>query len=145
MENLTDKLARLSNTTNLSSPFDDDEEDDEFDPNGPIDFSDYTEEEIGCADKSVRILPGVRRLVDSLPKDRFAVATSGAKTYCHGALHRAGIRTNLLSRVLSCWLTIPSIFRASCRHNHCWWSPITTWKTVSRSFLTRSQRNWLRY
>lgn len=88
MENLTDKLARLSNTTNLTSPFDDDDDDDD----GPIDFSDYTESEIGCEDKSVKILPGVRRLVDSLPKDRFAVATSGARTYCHGALHRAGIR-----------------------------------------------------
>lgn len=29
--------------------------------------------------------------MDSLPKGRFAVATSGAKTYCHGALFRAGI------------------------------------------------------
>ena len=39
-------------------------------------------------DMSVQILPGVRRLITSLPKDRYAVATSGAKTYCHGCLTR---------------------------------------------------------
>lgn len=89
IETLADKLARLSNTAHLTSPFDDDDTDDDDEP---IDYSDYTEEEIGCENKSVKILPGVRRLVDSLPKDRFAVATSGAKTYCHGALHRAGIQ-----------------------------------------------------
>ena len=35
-----------------------------------------------CAiDRSVRILPGVKKLMDSLPEGRYAVATSGAKTY----------------------------------------------------------------
>lgn len=33
------------------------------------------------ADMSVRILPGVRKLIDSLPEGKYAVATSGAKTY----------------------------------------------------------------
>lgn len=42
-------------------------------------------------DMSVQILPGVRKLIDSLPKDKYAVATSGAKTYCHGCLHRTHI------------------------------------------------------
>ena len=32
-------------------------------------------------DRSVRILPGVRSLLDSIPEGRYAVATSGAKTY----------------------------------------------------------------
>jgi hypothetical protein len=32
-------------------------------------------------DRSVRILPGVRRMIDSIPQGRYAVATSGAKTY----------------------------------------------------------------
>ncbi|KWU45786.1 Haloacid dehalogenase-like hydrolase [Rhodotorula sp. JG-1b] len=50
-------------------------------------FEDSDEE-----DSAVRILPGVRRLIDSLPTGRWAVATSGAKTYCHGALARAGIK-----------------------------------------------------
>ncbi|CAH7671866.1 HAD-like domain-containing protein [Phakopsora pachyrhizi] len=52
------------------------------------------EEEVDVSDlidKSVRILPGVRRIIDSLPADRYAVATSGAKTYCYGALKRVGI------------------------------------------------------
>lgn len=42
-------------------------------------------------DRSVRILPGVRKLTDSLPVDRFAIATSAAVTHCHGALQRVGI------------------------------------------------------
>lgn len=32
-------------------------------------------------DRSIRILPGVRKMIDSLPEGRWAVATSGAKTY----------------------------------------------------------------
>lgn len=41
-------------------------------------------------DMAVRILPGVRALIDSLPKGKYAVATSGAKTYCYGCLTRTG-------------------------------------------------------
>lgn len=37
--------------------------------------------EAASVDRSVRILPGVRRMIDSLPEGRYAVATSGAKTY----------------------------------------------------------------
>ena len=32
-------------------------------------------------DRSVQILPGVRRMIDSIPEGRYCVATSGAKTY----------------------------------------------------------------
>lgn len=64
---------------------DDDEDDDSIKTeNEEVDVSDLT-------DKSVRILPGVRQLIDSLPENRYAVATSGAKTYCYGALKRVGI------------------------------------------------------
>ncbi|KAG9125816.1 hypothetical protein FRC07_006111 [Ceratobasidium sp. 392] len=42
-------------------------------------------------DRSVRILPGVRRMIDSIPDGRYAVATSGAKTYAYGAMSRVGI------------------------------------------------------
>ncbi|KAI0044228.1 HAD-like protein [Auriscalpium vulgare] len=42
-------------------------------------------------DRSVRILPGVRRMIDSLPEGRYAVATSGAKTYAYGCMTRVGI------------------------------------------------------
>ena len=36
-------------------------------------------------------MPSVRRLINCLPDGHWAVATSGAKTYCHGALSRVGI------------------------------------------------------
>ncbi|KEP55602.1 haloacid dehalogenase-like hydrolase [Rhizoctonia solani 123E] len=42
-------------------------------------------------DRSVRILPGVRDMIDSIPKGRYAVATSGARTYAYGAMSRVGI------------------------------------------------------
>lgn len=37
--------------------------------------------EAAAVDRSVRILPGVKRLMDSIPEGRYAVATSGARTY----------------------------------------------------------------
>ncbi|KAF5377922.1 hypothetical protein D9615_006761 [Tricholomella constricta] len=42
-------------------------------------------------DRSVQILPGVKKLMDSLPAGRYAVATSGAKTYAYGCMTRVGI------------------------------------------------------
>ncbi|KAA1073059.1 hypothetical protein PGTUg99_024258 [Puccinia graminis f. sp. tritici] len=75
------------NSSNIDEDvFDDDDEDeDEIKTDEEeVDVSDLT-------DKSVRILPGVRELIDSLPEGRYAVATSGAKTYCYGALKRVGI------------------------------------------------------
>lgn len=37
--------------------------------------------EAASVDRSVRILPGVKRMISSIPEGRYAVATSGAKTY----------------------------------------------------------------
>jgi len=37
--------------------------------------------EAASVDRSVRILPGVKKMIDSLPEGQYAVATSGAKTY----------------------------------------------------------------
>lgn len=37
--------------------------------------------EAATVDRAVRILPGVRKMIDSIPDGRYAVATSGAKTY----------------------------------------------------------------
>lgn len=37
--------------------------------------------EATSVDRAVRILPGVRRMIGSIPKGRYAVATSGARTY----------------------------------------------------------------
>ncbi|KAI0373877.1 HAD-like protein [Pilatotrama ljubarskyi] len=47
--------------------------------------------EAAAVDRSVRILPGVKRVMDSIPKGRYAVATSGAKTYAFGCMTRVGI------------------------------------------------------
>ncbi|PPR04361.1 hypothetical protein CVT24_013195 [Panaeolus cyanescens] len=47
--------------------------------------------EAASVDRSVRILPGVRKLIDSIPEGRYAVATSGAKTYAYGCMSRVGI------------------------------------------------------
>lgn len=37
--------------------------------------------EAAGVDRSIRILPGVKKMMDSIPTGRYAVATSGAKTY----------------------------------------------------------------
>lgn len=50
-------------------------------------------------DRAVRILPGVRALVESIPEGRYAVATSGAKTY--GALSSSNHPTPPLSLAVS--------------------------------------------
>ncbi|KAJ7046861.1 HAD-like protein [Mycena alexandri] len=47
--------------------------------------------EAATVNRSVKILPGVRRMLSSLPNDRYAVATSGAKTYAYGCMTRVGI------------------------------------------------------
>ncbi|KAJ7109454.1 HAD-like protein [Mycena epipterygia] len=47
--------------------------------------------EAATVNRSVKILPGVRRMLSSIPKDRFAVATSGARTYAYGCMERVGI------------------------------------------------------
>lgn len=60
------------------------EDGDDSDSDIEVDVSDLV-------DRSVRILPGVRKMTSSLPGDRFAIATSAAVTHCHGALQRVGI------------------------------------------------------
>ncbi len=47
--------------------------------------------EAAAVDRSVRILPGVKRIMDSIPKGKYAVATSGARTYAYGCMTRVGI------------------------------------------------------
>ncbi|GAA5925041.1 uncharacterized protein JCM15063_005798 [Sporobolomyces koalae] len=94
MDKVNAKLAALDTNdedrmAQLDNPFDEDEDDEE---DSHFDLNEYTEEEIGCRNASIRILPGVRRLIESLPNGRYAVATSSAKTYAHGALARAGIK-----------------------------------------------------
>lgn len=74
------KLAVLQSSVNQDVFEDGDDSDEDIE----IDVSDLV-------DRSVRILPGVRKMTDSLPADRFAIATSAAVTHCHGALQRVGI------------------------------------------------------
>ncbi|KAI0322376.1 HAD-like protein [Amylostereum chailletii] len=47
--------------------------------------------EAASVDRSVQILPGVKRMMDSIPAGHYAVATSGAKTYAYGCMTRVGI------------------------------------------------------
>ncbi|KIJ64606.1 hypothetical protein HYDPIDRAFT_28540 [Hydnomerulius pinastri MD-312] len=47
--------------------------------------------EAAGVDRSVRILPGVKKMMSSIPEGRYAVATSGAKTYAYGCMTRVGI------------------------------------------------------
>jgi HAD superfamily hydrolase (TIGR01509 family) len=47
--------------------------------------------EAAAVDRSVQILPGVKRMIESIPAGRYAVATSGAKTYAYGCMTRVGI------------------------------------------------------
>lgn len=47
--------------------------------------------EATAVDRSVRILPGVKKIIESIPAGRYAVATSGAKTYAYGCMTRVGI------------------------------------------------------
>ena len=54
-----------------------------------------------CAvDRSVRILPGVKKLMDSLPEGRYAVATSGAKTYGESIRRHSPEKCDSDSRIL---------------------------------------------
>jgi len=47
--------------------------------------------EAAAVDRSVQILPGVKKMIESIPAGRYAVATSGAKTYAYGCMTRVGI------------------------------------------------------
>ncbi|KAH8112539.1 HAD-like protein [Phellopilus nigrolimitatus] len=49
------------------------------------------ETEADVVDCSIRILPGVKDMIECIPNGRYAVATSGAKTYAYGAMTRVGI------------------------------------------------------
>ncbi|KAH8112573.1 HAD-like protein [Phellopilus nigrolimitatus] len=55
------------------------------------------ETEADSADRSIRILPGVKDMIECIPNGRYAVATSGAKTYAYGAMTRVGITPPLVT------------------------------------------------
>ncbi|KAF9263018.1 hypothetical protein L218DRAFT_973364 [Marasmius fiardii PR-910] len=47
--------------------------------------------EARATDRSVKILPGVKKMIESIPEGSDAVATSGAKIYAYGYMSRVGI------------------------------------------------------
>jgi hypothetical protein len=57
--------------------------------------------EAASVDRSVQILPGVKRIIDSIPAGRYAVATSGAKTYGNFYLPHILSTSNLLSKLMA--------------------------------------------
>lgn len=83
MASITGQNGTASPTSKEEAPatddavFDDDDDEDE-----DIDIDAIEVDTTDLTDNSVKILPGVRRLFDSIPRERVAVATSGAKTYC---------------------------------------------------------------
>ncbi|THU92443.1 hypothetical protein K435DRAFT_780259 [Dendrothele bispora CBS 962.96] len=49
------------------------------------------QQEAAGVDRAVRILPGVKKMIQSIPSGKYAVAISGAKTYTYGCMTRVGI------------------------------------------------------
>lgn len=79
-------LQRVSTILELGEAFSESAIDDEMDltDEGKERFIHALEawkEEAAAVDRSVRILPGVKNMIASIPEGRYAVATSGAKTY----------------------------------------------------------------
>ncbi|KAK0557898.1 hypothetical protein OC846_000193 [Tilletia horrida] len=81
---LSQGLSKLSEAQQSEEVF---EDDDELDNKLHEAFDDEEE----AFDGAIRILPGVRELIDSIPDGRYAVATSSARTYAYGAMERVGI------------------------------------------------------
>ncbi|KAF9017714.1 HAD-like protein [Hymenopellis radicata] len=96
-----DNAFRMSSVPEYAPTFDDDDMDiahneiiaSELNSEAKVieDVMEAWEIEAASVDRSVRILPGVKKMLDSLPQGRYAVATSGAKTYAFGCMARVGI------------------------------------------------------
>ena len=68
--------------------------------------------EAASVDRAIQILPGVKKIIDSIPAGRYAVATSGTKIYGKfDLLHILSTPSNILLFFLSLRL------HESCRHN----------------------------
>ncbi|KAH8106672.1 HAD-like protein [Phellopilus nigrolimitatus] len=89
---LSDILASAISEDSVLPVFDestDDKHVDEKQADADIDAA--WETEADAVDRSIRILPGVKDMIECIPDGRYAVATSGAKTYAYGAMTRVGI------------------------------------------------------
>jgi hypothetical protein len=70
--------------------------------------------EAATTNRSVKILPGVRRMLSSIPKTRYAVATSGAKLYGeHGNHIDSSWSFQLRLQLMDAWHESESILRKS--------------------------------
>ncbi|KAH8103683.1 HAD-like protein [Phellopilus nigrolimitatus] len=85
--------TRLNNMLAMSTLHEDNDvvvfDDDEKKTENDIDAA--WETEADGVDRSIHILPGVKDMIECIPAGRYAVATSGAKTYAYGAMTRVGI------------------------------------------------------
>ncbi|KAH9985157.1 HAD-like domain-containing protein [Russula vinacea] len=84
-------LRRASRSSSFSLLSDSDSNFESTASNSSVEWEPELELDAAEVDRAVRILPGVQSLLESIPEGRYAVATSGAKTYAHGCLGRVGI------------------------------------------------------
>ena len=77
--------------------------------------------EAASVDRAIQILPGVKSLIDSIPAGRYAVATSGTKTYGDFSLtlYSPDSLLNFLFFCQSLWLYEPCRDNSSPRHYYC--------------------------
>ena len=80
------KLSDVNAASKDTSAFDE-EDDEELDK----DVLAAMEADEEAFDGAIRILPGVRQMIDAIPEGKYAVATSSARTYAYGAMERVGI------------------------------------------------------
>ena len=83
------------------------------------DICDAWKVEATMVDRSVKILPGVRRLISSIPDGRYAVATSGAKTYGKLFSTNSLVLTILTLLSTSLWCNDSRRHYSSSSHYHC--------------------------
>ncbi len=80
------KLSDVNAASKDTSAFDDDDDEEE---DAALEHAFEEEEE--AFDGAIRILPGVKEMIDAIPEGKYAVATSSARTYAYGAMERVGI------------------------------------------------------
>ncbi|KAH8106669.1 HAD-like protein [Phellopilus nigrolimitatus] len=89
---LSDMLASAIPEDSVVPVFDESADDKHADEKqADTDIEAAWETEADSVDRSIRILPGVKDMIECIPDGRYAVATSGANTYAYGAMTRVGI------------------------------------------------------
>jgi hypothetical protein len=79
-------------------------------------------------DRAIQILPGVKRIIDSIPAGRYAVATSGAKTYGNFLSISCSPTSNILLLYRSLRLHESCRHNSSSRHYYCRRQTTEGWK-----------------